>query len=265
MTWPHPMAVSPQEENRHLERENLRLKRAVEELSILNELARDIGASHDSQGILEKIMRRSLHAVRAQQGVIVLVQEQDESPTRTLVRASFTSNKHPRYQLRDSLLGWMFLNKKPLLINDPKNDPRFTGEVWDESISSILCAPLMIKSKLSGILTVYNKKSKESFTEEDQRMLAILASQSAQIVENARLYEEEKKLLLINEQVRLAARIQQQLLPERSPGIPGYDVAGKGIPARAVGGDYYDFIQMDDNHWAICLGDVSGKGLPSAL
>jgi sigma-B regulation protein RsbU (phosphoserine phosphatase) len=69
----------------------------------------------------------------------------------------------------------------------------------------------------------------------------------------------------MREEVRLAAKIQQNLFPKTMPSINGYDFAGKSIPARIVGGDYYDFILINDHQLAVCLGDVSGKGLPASL
>ena len=65
--------------------------------------------------------------------------------------------------------------------------------------------------------------------------------------------------------VRLAANIQRDLLPKQPPRVPGYQLAGQTIPAQTVGGDYFDFIPMDDSRLALCLGDVSGKGLPASL
>ena len=103
------------------------------------------------------------------------------------------------------------------------------------------------------------------FNEEDQRLLAIIAGQSAQIIENARLYEEEKALVSMKEQVKLAAQIQQDLLPKSPPTLEGYDIAACSIAAQMVGGDYYDFVRVRDGRWVVCLGDVSGKGLPASL
>jgi serine phosphatase RsbU (regulator of sigma subunit) len=65
--------------------------------------------------------------------------------------------------------------------------------------------------------------------------------------------------------VRMAAIIQRDLLPQEAPQIAGYRLAGQSIPAQTVGGDYFDFIAMDDSRLALCLGDVSGKGLPASL
>jgi len=118
---------------------------------------------------------------------------------------------------------------------------------------------------LMGLLTVFNKRDEAGFTGNDQRLLAIIAAQSAQVIENARLYLEEQTLQRMQEDMRLAAEIQGNLLPKDFPAIPGYEITGKSIPAKEVGGDYFDFIPVDDHQIAFCLGDVSGKGMPAAL
>lgn len=244
--------------------ENRRLRHAVEELSILNDLARAIGASLDPQEIMNTIIRRSLRAINAEQGVITLVDLAND-PMKTLVRAMVSSTGHEEFHLTQSLLGWMHLNKKPLLINSPRTDERFRGVKWDDSITSLLCVPMMIKSELKGVITVYNKKGGAGFSDNEQRLLSIIAAQSAQVVENARLNERERQLLKMQEELKLASKIQSDLLPKAAPEIPGYEIAGKSIPAHVVGGDYFDFIPMNDRRLAICVGDVAGKGLPASL
>jgi hypothetical protein len=82
-----------------LQEENARLKRAIEELSILNDLARVIGASVNSQEIMQTIIHRSLRAVHAEQGVITLVDAQEGRTMKTLVRSMVTSGDHPRFHL----------------------------------------------------------------------------------------------------------------------------------------------------------------------
>lgn len=248
-----------------LQQENSRLKRAVEELSVLNDLARAIGSSFNSQEIMQTIIRRSLRAMGAEQGVITLVDRKEDQPMVTLVRTMVSSNDRQQFHFNQTLLGWMQLNKKPLLIADPATDDRFRGVRWDDQIQSLLCVPMIVKSELTGVLTVYNKKDNQTFSDDDQRLLAIIAAQSAQIVENARLHEEQQEFIKMQEQVALAAKIQSELLPREFPKLPGYEIAGRNIPAQVVGGDYFDVISMEDGRWSICLGDVSGKGLPASL
>ncbi len=245
--------------------ENSRLKRAIEELTILNDLARSIGALQNSEEIMQTIIRRSLKAVNAEQGVITLVDDKTDDSMKTLVRTMVSSRDQQPFHLNQNLLGWMHINRKPLLISDPQEDSRFRGVKWDENISTLLSVPMMAKSRLIGILTVFNKKSGTEFTDGDQRLLAIIAAQSAQIVENARLYEEEKSYLKLQHELGVAAIIQYNLLPEKMPGVHGYDIAGTSVAAQMVGGDYFDFIWVDDSHLAFCLGDVAGKGLSAAM
>lgn len=248
-----------------LRAENIRLTRALEELAMLNELAREIGASRNTDAIMDRIIKRSLKALQAEQAVITLVSRHSREPMKTLVRAMVTSSEHEQFHLSQNLLGWMHLNKKPLLSNSPRTDDRFRGITWDPSIKSILCVPLMVKSELIGVLTAYNKKGGVTFSEEDQRLLGIIAMQSGQVIENARLYEEEQAYLRMQEEVRLAAVIQADLLPSAPPRLAGYDVSGCSLPAQQVGGDYFDFIPLQDSRIAVCVGDVSGKGLPASL
>lgn len=248
-----------------LQQENLRLKRAVEELSFLNDLARAIGASTSLQDIMQTVVHRAVQAIHASQGVITLVDAKAVDPMRTLVRDMAATGVQQPFRPHELLLGWMQYHKMPLVLNHPREDQRFRDVKWDPAVASLVCAPLIVKSDLKGVLTIYNKKDGAGFTDEDQRLLAIIAAQSAQVIENARLSVEEQTLLRMQEQIRLAAQIQLDLLPKTAPKINGYDIAGKTVPAQSVGGDYFDFIMIDDNRLALCLGDVSGKGLPASL
>lgn len=248
-----------------LERENQRLRRSVEELSLLNDLALEIGASHDSAAIMHTIVQRALKNIGAEQGVITLTEEQDGDLRKTFIRTAGSDVEQKPYHLHDNLLGWMQLYKKALCINDPADDTRFRGVRWDDSIRSILCAPLLIRGRLVGVLTVYNKRAEAGFSEDDQRLLAIIASQSAQIIENARLAEEEQALHAMREALRLAHDIQIALLPSAAPDLPGYALAGASLPAQEIGGDYFDYISLSHGELGLCVGDVSGKGLPASL
>src|SRR5208283_3423200 len=152
-----------------------------------------------------------------------------------------------------------------LLASDLQSDPRFSGVKTDGDFRSLLCVPLLVKNRLIGILAVFDKTDGTEFTEDDKRLLSIIAAQSGQILENARLYEQEKSLIIMQEEVNLASKIQFELLPRQAPKIPGYEIAGKSIPAQVVGGDYFDFIPINEQQIALGLGDVSGKGLPASL
>ncbi len=248
-----------------LERENQQLRRAVEELSVLNELSIAISSSRGTDEVIQTIIRRSIKAISAEQGVITMVRDDVSDPTKTLVRTMASSGDREAYSPDQNLLGWMYINRKPLVINDPANDNRFQGVAWNSSVRSLISVPLQVHSQLIGILTLYNKKRGGDFSAGDQRLLSILAGQSAQVIETARLYEEEKKLATVQQELNIAFEIQTNLMPSETPEINGFDLAGVSVPAQSVGGDFFDYIQIDDYHWGIGLGDVSGKGMPAAL
>jgi len=248
-----------------LEQENLELRRAVEELSVLNEISTAIGSSMKVEEITKLIISKCIKKIGVEQGAVTLLKDDQANPFKTFVRVIDKSMEDVPYRLGVSLVGWMFKNQKPLLINDIVADQRFAGiNLETAKIKSVLSVPLKAKNKLIGLLSLFNKKGQD-FSAEDLRLLSIIAMQSAQTIENARLYEEERKLLALEEDLRTAKNIQASLLPKENPQIPGIDIVGAYLPAREVGGDYFDFIPIDDRRFGIAIADVSGKGTSAAL
>lgn len=250
-----------------LAEENRRLLRAVEELSSLNEIATAISSTMALDKIVDLIVQKCVKHFRVEQAAVMLLEEKtDEKQFHTMIRKADSSTLKIPYHFDTQLTGWMLQNQKPLIINDFSNDDRFKSTTEEnDPIRSLLSVPMFLKGRMIGSLTCFNKKTKERFTVDDQRLLSIIAAQSVQVIENARLYEKEQTLFRMQEEFRLASEIQYGLLPKSAPRMKGYDITGVSYPARVVGGDYYDFIPIDKNRLAVCVGDISGKGLPAAL
>lgn len=255
------------DQNEALRQENLRLKRALEEVSILNEIARAVSSTLSLDRILDLIVKKCVKHLGAEQGTVLLLDNQkEEKPFQTMIRGWGSSARGLPYHLDAQLTGWMLKHCGPLLSNNFAEDHRFQNLPGEAApIQSLLCVPLLAKARMIGVLCMFNRKDDIGFNEADQRLLSIIATQSAQSIETARLLEEEQRLRHIQEELRLAYEIQTNLLPTAPPQVPGYDVAGRSIPAKVVGGDYYDFIPVQSGDFAFCLGDVSGKGMPAAL
>ncbi len=247
--------------------ENTRLRAAVEELSILNDIATAISSTQSLEKIVDLIVHKCVKHLRVEQGAVMLLNEQDmNKPFHTMIRKQDSVINSLPYRLDAQLTGWMLKNKSPLLVNDLETDSRFKLSPDDKiTIRSLLGVPLMLKGRMTGIINVFNKHDNSGFTSNDQRLLSIIAAQSAQIIENARLYLEEQALQHIQEEMRVAKNIQENLLPKETPFSDDYQFAGKSVPAKEVGGDYYDFISLKDGRIAFCLGDISGKGIPASL
>lgn len=250
-----------------LEKENINLRAAVEELSILNEISTAINSTMSLDQVIRLVVQKCIKHLGSEQATITLLNKStEENAFQTIVRQADKTHDFLPFHLDAQLTGWMIVNQKPILSNDLENDDRFKMLSNEENpIRTLLSVPLLSKGTIIGSLNVFNKRNDKGFTEEDKRLLSIIATQSAQVIENSRLYEEEKVLAHIREEMKTAFKIQTGLLPKEMPALHGYEIAGKSTPAKDVGGDYFDFIELDDGRIAACLGDVSGKGMPAAL
>lgn len=117
-------------------------------------------------------------------------------------------------------------------------------------------------------LILFNKESRsgvQPFDMMDQSLLDAFSRQVHVSMENHFLYKEALEKQKIEQDISVAATIQQKIIPEKLPDIPGYDLCGVNIPTKDVGGDYYDCIPLKDGRFALIIADVSGKGVPAAL
>jgi serine phosphatase RsbU (regulator of sigma subunit) len=129
----------------------------------------------------------------------------------------------------------------------------------------VLALPVINQGRLTGVFFIGPKISEKPFSDDDIDLLVTLANQTGLAIENARLLKEEIEKIKMTNELNLAKKIQESLLPQESPFIPGLDVAGISIPALSVGGDYFDYIKLDPQRLLVCIGDVSGKGISAAL
>lgn len=129
----------------------------------------------------------------------------------------------------------------------------------------VLSVPMFLQDRLIGMINVGAKMSGKVYSREDIDLLSTVAAQAAIAIENSRLHKTELEKEKFQEELSLARRIQQGLLPKENPSVNGLDISGISIPALTVGGDYFDFIQIDAHKLLVVIADVSGKGMPAAL
>lgn len=251
---------------KQLKEENRELHLAINELKVLNDVATAISSLQSVDEIIDRIVLKCIKHLDVEEGTISLLErESDEQNFNTVVRHKDTSATKVPFRMDSGLKGWMLKNRTSFISNNIHKDERFQFLSDDEyTFESILCVPLIVQGDLIGYLAVFNKKN-DLFNDQDRRLLSIIGAQSAQILENARLYEEEKAFLSLKKELKLAGDIQRKLLPDSLPDIPGYEIFATNKPAKSVGGDYYDFLSLSDERLAFCIGDITGKGMPAAM
>jgi sigma-B regulation protein RsbU (phosphoserine phosphatase) len=160
-------------------------------------------------------------------------------------------------------VGHAVQHKHAVLVSDVSKDSRYI-EVNPETHSE-LAVPLIYKDKVIGVLDLEHTR-RGFFTEDHQRTVTTLAAQVAIAIENAQLYEEiARQERRLERDLALARELQFRLLPQSRPKLTNLEIAAKFVPARAIGGDLYDFVSYSQSRTALVIGDVSGKGAPAAI
>lgn len=146
-----------------------------------------------------------------------------------------------------------------------KSDFHFPNIQLPENCQLSAVAPMIYRNKLKGFVLIGKRMDNVEFSQENLLFIDILANTLTGALENYRLFQEELEKEKIEKELNLALEIQKNLLPNGNPQINGFDIYGLSKPSRAVGGDYYDFIQVNETEYLIIIADVAGKGVPASL
>lgn len=241
----------------------------IKNLKTLIKVSSLISSTFDLPTLTRLIMEIAKKVIKAEAATLMLLDEKTGylSWDIALGKKGKEIKKVRKLKLGEGIAGWVAKNGKPLIIQDCQHDPRWLKDI-DKTTGfmtrSILCVPLKSKDKTIGILEAVNKIGAPTFGQEDLELFMAYAGQAAVAVDNARLHQELLEQEKVKQELLFARRIQQSFLPSSYPRIPGFELSAYNLPARHVGGDFYDFISLPKK-LAFFIGDVSGKGVPAAL
>ncbi|OMF29376.1 hypothetical protein BK133_17720 [Paenibacillus sp. FSL H8-0548] len=230
--------------------------------------------------LLEIIMETTARTLHAEGSSIILVDEK----TGELYFEVATGEKNDeikqiRLKAGEGIAGLVASSGESVLIADVSKDQRWSNRVSAKvkvPTRNMICVPVRSNGKTLGVLQVINKKGNLAFNGQDLRLLEMISSPAAIALENMLLYEallESMENLRITtaekermeSEMKIAKDIQHSFLPGEVLRTADIDLYACLIPAREVGGDFYHFIQLDEDRLLVCLGDVSDKGMPAAL
>jgi sigma-B regulation protein RsbU (phosphoserine phosphatase) len=230
---------------------------------LLLELGTRISGSLDTERLMEQILDLVFQVVRYDAAGIYLVDKKTQWITRQTIRGYDPARDDAvRLKVGSGLIGWVAKAGQGVIVADVRNDPRYRN-ARDETRSEMV-APIRIGSEVIG---AFNLESDEpdAYEVEDMELLMSFASQAAVAIERTRLHEEVLEKRRLDEEITIGQRIQRSFLPARNPEVRNFDIAGANYSSDRVGGDYYDFIRIADEHLGVVVGDVSGKGIAAAL
>ncbi|RMH66305.1 MAG: GAF domain-containing protein [Calditrichaeota bacterium] len=252
-----------------LERSRARNRNMLNEVSALHDISRAFEGADQLDPLLTYIVDKARQLLHAESASLMLhVADVNELEFRVVLGPRAQNVKSFRLPVGRGIAGWVAANKKPLLIEDAYNDPRFDPSFDKRSgyrTRSIVCVPMLHLKKMVGVMTLLNRKDNLPFSEEDMNTLTAFAGQAALAIENSRMLQQVLEKERLDNELKVAARIQQRLIPHALPDIKGLDIAASYIPCKEMSGDFYDIIPLKDGRYAFVVADVSGKGIPAAM
>ena len=212
-------------------------------LGLLYDVSRELTSILDREELLRRIAERIKKIVNYDVFTVMLWNEK----TQLLegVFAMHYENSIParfRVRLNQGITGHAAATRRPIRLDDVRLDPRFISCDTCEVVSSELVIPLLLQDRLIGVLDLESKRY-AAFTEQHERMLMALGSFVAIALENSRLYQDARENQdRLQTDLDTAREIQLQLLPRGAREVPGLDLTAAYVPARELGGDFYDFL-----------------------
>lgn len=158
--------------------------------------------------------------------------------------------------------------REAVLSADAASDQQFDASqsIADFQIRSMMCAPLFdVDGEPIGVLQVDTLERNKQFNEEDLEVLVSVATQAGIAIDNARLHDDALAQAAIKKDLELAAKVQAGFLPNERPHLDGYDFFDYYKAANFIGGDYYDYLEMNNGNLAIIVADVVGHGVAAAM
>src|SRR6266478_1062139 len=236
----------------------------IEDLHRLQKAAQNISSILDLDPLIDTIVNEVARSFGCVEANVYLHDEEHGELVLAGVHGCTLHGKGQRLKVgKEGMVGYVAATGQMRYAPDVRKDQYYIA--CEHATLSEVAIPLTFQGRLVGVFTASHHEL-DAFPAEQLRLLQALCSHMAVAVHNAQVFKHERSQReTMTRDAQEARIIQQALLPKSSPYIPGFAVSGLSISAGAVGGDWYDFIALDDGCWGLVLADVSGKGTAAAL
>jgi len=240
---------------------------ATDRLSLLYHVSQSFNSSLDLDLVLNRVMDQVVELMRAERGFVMLLEDNGTPVFRVARGMDHQTIQDPEFQISRGVVERVAREGEPLLTSNAQTDDRLSLRVSVQALGlrSILCVPLKVQGRITGVIYVDNRLQAGLFTPDDLELLSAVAHSAAVAIENARLYRVAVEKGRMERELQVARELQASLLPRTTPQVPGWEFAAAWQPARQTSGDYYDFFAAREGEVGLVIGDVSGKGMPAAL
>ena len=240
---------------------------AAEKLAALTKVTYALSESIERDEVLNKILDFLFELfTEADRGFIIL--KNSEGRLAPLGFKTRRSDDDENIRISKTVVNQVMENRRPLISSDAAADDRFdlSQSIVDFRIRSIMCTPLInSQDEAIGVIQLDTLRKSVAFNDEDLETLVTVAMQASLAIQKSDLFEDLKKSEEIKIDLQLAHEIQQRFLPQRPPSCDQYEFFSYYRPMQQVGGDYFDYVVLDDGRIGVIVADVVGHGIAAAL
>ena len=237
--------------------------RGLKERKIIEDLAKDMSATFNIEK-LAPLIRKHLKSATGAKNVHLYLQDRENSRLYKETIINENRNQIQTLTINDACKQFLKQHSRGFMIQDAPADVKICLN-HKERKSNGLVLIMNVKNTIFGMLYFELQKDQNEFHHKQIQFASFLANQAAIALENALIYEDLKEQERIKHEFEIARKMQEKLLPGEMPHIPGMQIDGICLPAQELGGDYFDFFKIDDNHLAIAIADVCGKGVSASF
>ncbi len=251
----------------NLQKANKELNHKVKEVQALYKLSSDITLETD----IEKLFKASVDIINVEFNINrVSIMILDETEEVLKVKAAIGIPKEVidtiKVKVGENISGKVLKDKKAILMESMNKDRRFgRNKKLRYKTDSFLSVPIKFRNKVIGVLNAADKADGSGFNKDDLVTFLALSAQIGKNYENIVYYNEYLEKQKIEKELEVTKKIQQHVLPKEFPKLEGIDISAYNIPAKEVGGDFYDYVSIEDEVHAFLIADVSGKSLPASM
>ena len=233
-------------------------------LEILLRLLAKVRPILELDRLLREIMELIFEFFQPERGLILLYDSKKGVFVPRMVKAADGAGE---IMLSRTIMHQAIRERVALLISDVEADSRFqrAESVVVQHIRSAMCAPLIAQEQVLGVIYMDSRSRKTDYSQADLELLTGITDQAALAISNAILHQSQIEQNRLERELEIARTIQMNLLPKKPPAVAGFGIAAMSVPAKSVGGDYYDFMEIDADRLGVAVADVSGKGVPAAI
>jgi len=228
----------------------------------------------DPTDVIQTLLSNLEELFRPQDIALFLASGEGPAPFRPRVPTSRDpnprGNSYPELEADSGLAILLNRIRRPVFAEELE-DYLFTGDSDEASLNMLtrlraeLLVPLIAGNRLLGFLAFGPKVSGALYSQEDLANLRALAMQAASVIDSRLLYQASLQRKRLETELEVARDIQARLLPTGPLDTEMFSICGRNEPCRMVGGDYFDYFQLEDGSLGFAIADVSGKGIPAAL